>query len=196
MNYDTTTMKTLTDLLSGKIGEKYLAKEIIQMKMELEDDEIINECIKRFEEKLESRTNGKEKRFFDNLSTEVSSYPNLTMGFIERHMDMIDWETLAMEQTLTEEFILKHKNAIDNWGFILEFQNLSEEALDELDEILEDNCLCDTSNRCDNCQESAEEYMNMDDHDAYYYGMTEEEREEEMTRRDLRHEDGMRNILW
>lgn len=184
MNYDDATKELLTNLLSEKIGEKYLAKEIIQMKMQLEDDEIIKYCTERFEINL--KNGKKETGYFDNLAKEVSRYPNLETGFIERHMEFIHWDTLIMNQEIPEWFILKHKNIIPTWGFILEFKDLSEAALDELEDIFENGCTCGSFYCCNNCQEEAEKFLMMDEYDAYYYGMTEEEIEE----------DNVRNVLW
>lgn len=183
MNYDTQTLKTLTDLLSYKIGEKYLAKEIIQMKIELEDDEIIAKAMKEYEENViknlynlvSIKKWSAEKSYFDDFGKTISRQPNLTAGFIERHLDVINWDTLAKEQDLPDSFWLKHKNIIPTWGYILEFQGLSEETIEELDEILQDTCLCNTQEPCENCQEVFE-YNNVDADDVdIYYGMNEDE---------------------
>ena len=163
--------KELTNFLTSKVGEKYVAMNIVRMKLKLEDDEIIDQSIVSFQLNL---NNGKtiENSYFNNLAQEISKHKDITLGFIDRNLDVIDWDTLSICQILPEWFILKHKDNIPKWGFILEFQELSKESMNKLDEIIDDSCTCDTNSLCDNCQDqqihTEDEYESDVDNDYNY----------------------------
>ena len=74
---------------------------------------------------------------------EISSNPNLTEEFIEKHAGEVDWKCISEYQKLSEEFIERHADEV-NWARISRYQKLSKEFIerhaDEVDWIWISEC--------------------------------------------------------
>ena len=106
-----------------------------------ENPTIESDFIKKYQNKLDLSTiiyNNKNisEDFLDKwisfLSKEeikyVSSYINLSLEFIERHGDKLNWEAISMSQYMTSKFIFKNIKKI-NIGYLKYNQKVNQEEL-------------------------------------------------------------------
>jgi hypothetical protein len=74
-------------------------------------NEEINECQCEIPERLLKILEQQNKIEWDSISKNQT----LSEEFIERHKDRVNWGMISYAQTLSEEFIERHKDRV-NWG--------------------------------------------------------------------------------
>ena len=103
-------MDDVNEYLLDKIKEKYLVKEIMSLKRQLEWCDKIN--------------------FFDNDWDLISRYITLSEEFMDLYEDKINWNMVSKFQRLSEDFIRKYQDRL-NWTYISTYQKLSEKFIIE-----------------------------------------------------------------
>ena len=106
-------MDLIKDFLQDKIKEKYLVERIFKMKQEMEWSIILQE---KNWGKISANPNLSIdflKKYKNHINWRVHSYYGLlSEEIIEEFLDRVDWEMVSYMSDLSDEFIKKHRDLV------------------------------------------------------------------------------------